>query len=453
LPIGQYAVPFAKIPENLTNRSISMIPGANMFTRGILSGLEEGGRARDMALGRFAMADWNMYFLSGLAKMGWLTGSGPSDPGLRAVWLQNHTPHTLTIGDQRLSLNPTEPFGKTASIVADLMWNSDYIGEDSWPQLAGAASSALFGDVLNSSYWEVPSKIFNYVGSLEKGDLSAFVGGTTSALGETAAEVTSGGPLVTTALQQYDVNRRQLARGPFASAWDRFKASNPLVRMATPSFFTDVPYHIDPFSGEKQALPAPWGASWFGRVLSSEITPFTLTPDESNPRYKLIEKFQGKMPRFDLLVAGKNPDVPYGDPNVDDGPIQRLNGQQEEEFTQIFASYKHPDTGKTYAESFDEMAANPTFQNAPPEVQKREFNRLTHGYVMGARQELFKAHPDMLQEFIQPKMKRYLDGFSDPAQRAAEAQRLNDEINKNYEVPAAIEQPSTLSAEAPNPNP
>lgn len=435
VPAGQFVFPFAKVPENLTNRELSMIPGVNMFTRGILSGLDEGGRARDMALGRFAMADWNAYFLSGLAKMGWLTGSGPQDPGLRKVWQENHTPHTLTLFGQRLSLNPTEPYGKTAAIYADLMWNSDYIGEESWPKLAGAASSSILGDVLDSSYWQIPSQIFNYVGSLEKGDLPTFVAGTAAALGDTAGAVLSGGPAVTGAVGQYDQYRRQYARGPFANAWDRFKASNVFTRMAIPNFLTDVPYAIDPFSGEKKLLPAPWGSSWFGRMLGTEITPFTLTPDVTNPRYKTIEKFQGKMPRFDLLVAGKNPEVPYGEPNVEDGPSLRLDGQQEEEFTKLFSQFRDPSTKKSYAESFDEMTSSPTFQGSPPEIQNRSFNTLTHAYLMGAREQLFKAHPELMQEFLQPKMKRYLDSIGDPAQRASEQQRLSDEINKTYDAP------------------
>jgi len=426
--VGPYIFPVFTVGANLTNRALANVPGANLFTRNMLKDLAAGGRPRDMALGRLFMADLAGYFFTGMGKMDALTGSGP--PSAAAAQVHRHAGyprHSILLGGSWLGYDPAEPLGKTMAVLADLAYNMDYTDGQSALNIGAAAASAVLKDSMESSYWPAFTGMMRYFENLEKGDIIKGVGGLLGTAAGPVTNVLGGGPIVQRFQRQFDPWERN-----YRGEWDRFKISNPITNMMIPTFFEDVPYQHDIFTGEKIPMPAPWGAQWFNntpaRIASSLIQPFTVAPVEKNPRYQTIEDLGVKIPRTDFVIAGKDAPVPYGEPSPTDGPQIRLTTEQQEDLIHRMSTIKSRE-GRTLADSWDYVAAKLEQRpNATLADKKDIHQQVIEAYWSAAKEQMFRDRPDLQLERLSPQVQRYLNQYQDPEQRAKKEQELNDHI-------------------------
>ena len=163
-PILRAFFPFARTGVNALNLTFEHIPGlarTQRKFRDILSGdperlahwgirPEDAANARAMAEGRLAIGKGLMSMTALWTLTGNMTGDYPYDKESRDLWqLNNIPPYSIKVGDTWISYRNIEPFNTVASIAANLVTNSDILGEsviDEWLPKLGFMFSAVMVD-------------------------------------------------------------------------------------------------------------------------------------------------------------------------------------------------------------------------------------------------------------------------------------------------------------------
>ncbi len=76
------------------------------------------------------------YLAYDLASRGLITGSGPSDPAERRVWLEMYQPDSFRIGDQWISLRRFDPYSTDLGMAADLFESKTMMDEGEFEEAA-----------------------------------------------------------------------------------------------------------------------------------------------------------------------------------------------------------------------------------------------------------------------------------------------------------------------------
>jgi hypothetical protein len=138
IPESRYILPVLGVPANtlgeaLRRLPIAGIPGVNQVlfkrTADELAGVY-GPVLQADAHGR--MITGASFLLGGvmLNRMGLLTGAGPQDPTDRKVWLMEHQPYSIRIGDQWVRYDKYDVIGGLLSIPSTISDTTIYIRED-----------------------------------------------------------------------------------------------------------------------------------------------------------------------------------------------------------------------------------------------------------------------------------------------------------------------------------
>ena len=118
-PALKVLTPFVRTPINLTKYAIHRSP-LTAFAPTFWQDLAAGGARKDMAMARASMGAAISASVGLWVSDGTITGSGPSDPGLRNVMkAAGWQPNSIKIGDQYVSYNRLDPFGMIMGIHAD----------------------------------------------------------------------------------------------------------------------------------------------------------------------------------------------------------------------------------------------------------------------------------------------------------------------------------------------
>jgi len=148
LPGGRWIVPFLKTPANLTKYAVERSPlGAARLLAPSKFGLETTA-AKQQALAKSVVGTSIGLIAADLASQGIITGAGPSDPGERGVWLEDHAPFSVKWNDQWTSYDRLDPLsliiGSTADFV-DLAKRdtSDETLDEKAAEIAGAIARNL----------------------------------------------------------------------------------------------------------------------------------------------------------------------------------------------------------------------------------------------------------------------------------------------------------------------
>ena len=117
-------LPFVRTPVNLLSQTYQHVPILGLASKRMRADLRAGGARAAQARGRqiigtglVAMAGW-------AAASGKITGSGPTDPRVRKVWLANNQPNSFRIVNDDgtvtwVSFARMEPFSNIFSVAAD----------------------------------------------------------------------------------------------------------------------------------------------------------------------------------------------------------------------------------------------------------------------------------------------------------------------------------------------
>ena len=119
-PAFRIVAPFIRTPTNIAKQALKRIPVTAPFMQSFRAELKAGGAAREQALARVALGTVLGGTVAAYATEGLITGAGPSDPETRRVWLEDHQPFSIRVGDEWIAYGRIEPFATIMGLAADL---------------------------------------------------------------------------------------------------------------------------------------------------------------------------------------------------------------------------------------------------------------------------------------------------------------------------------------------
>jgi hypothetical protein len=418
---GWLVTPFFHIPANLVNRAFSNIPVVSLFTRNVARGLagEAGPVERDLQLGRLAIAQMSSQFMWLMAKGGMLTGSGPQNPKERQVWIDaGNRPFSIKLGDSWYPTAWLGPWGIQSSIIADAAYIADYFDQPSLENFAGSMLIASAHAVSHEPYFEAWGRLAAAFQDPEKSGGQQLAQGL-ERLVETPATVATGGPVIATAARELDPYYKSVD-----NLTDDIKQNIPILR-------ENVPTRLNPLTGEKEMLPAPWGAGWLrnnnswwskaARIGMAEINPAQSVPVSRDPVAQEMQNVGATFPNFKMSRGAKGP-VSGAAPEPGQAPPVNLTAAESEQLIGIFANRKF-DGEKTTREFLQERMADPAYADMPRVAKQKMFDSILRGNNAAAFRELKAKNPDVAYRYVTSGLKKMLD--------AAPADQ-RDQIEKEY---------------------
>jgi hypothetical protein len=190
LPESRYVLPIFNVPANAIGETLRRAPFLGQVfkeTQQELSG-NLGAISQANAYGRFLSGGAMMLGGFAMARGGMMTGGGPADPNQRRLWLMDHQPYSIRMGDNWVSYDRLGTVGDVLGITSSVFDHSVYHDVDSphgvWAGMAALAQyfkdkSSLQGvaSLLNfgGDPGESQNVLENWAHSVEGGFVPAFV--------------------------------------------------------------------------------------------------------------------------------------------------------------------------------------------------------------------------------------------------------------------------------------
>jgi len=162
VPVLTMIAPFIRTPTNIFKQAIYRSPMA-VFSQKFWKDVEKGGRARDLALTRFAMGSGTAAVVANMVADGTITGAGPADPNAMALWQANgRRPYSIRVENPVThevtyhSYARMEPFASVVGSVADTVEIMSYLDtefetlSDDETQ-ANKAAGAIIAGIMNNT--------------------------------------------------------------------------------------------------------------------------------------------------------------------------------------------------------------------------------------------------------------------------------------------------------------
>jgi hypothetical protein len=165
-PILRFISPFVKIAANIMDRSLIERSPVGLLSKSMrdeLSGKNGTVRA-DIAAGRMLVGTAYAIGFGSLAALGYVNGSGPADPGRRAIWeAAGNRKHSVRIGDTWLDLHRLGPLGFLLGVSAD-MYDVGHLAKEGegW----AAAFELIHGltqNMLDESFMRGPAELLSAI--------------------------------------------------------------------------------------------------------------------------------------------------------------------------------------------------------------------------------------------------------------------------------------------------
>jgi hypothetical protein len=153
-PLVRLIVPFFRTPVNVFTFGFERFPILGAAVKAERDDLLAGGARRDLAIAKQVTGAFLLGFGVLLAMDGRITGRGPSDPKLRATWLETHLPYAAEIGKRLFSFDRWDLFGLYFGGVADFVAVASELSADSLIEYAVALRTAISRGILSKVYLE-----------------------------------------------------------------------------------------------------------------------------------------------------------------------------------------------------------------------------------------------------------------------------------------------------------
>ena len=282
---------FMKSPINLVKYGWERTPGLNLLSKELYRDIAGGGVKADEAVGRLTISSLQAMFIWNLAKEGYLTGSGPVDPKMRAAWLATHEPYSVHTKEGWKPYSNQDPATTSFGIISDMAQISDQLDEATGEQLGMAASFTIMRNMADKTWWPNLSTMVDAVQNIAHGQSPG------QQLKKVALSplvtVATGGPIGGRIRSIIDPVRRDA------------RSFTDMIMARTPYFSKDMPPLRDAF-GDVQEVPQPVLGSWFGLLSPLWPKKKALTED----RVKLeADRLKVRMPRFGDSLGGSSRDM------------------------------------------------------------------------------------------------------------------------------------------------
>jgi hypothetical protein len=152
--VAKIIVPFMKIGSQITRNAFierTPIGLASKDVRGNVFGAN-GGAAQDIQIGKMVAGTAVMATAVGMAAEGLVTGDGPSDPRQRAVWMLNHKPNHMTIGDTSIPYQGLGPIGMLMRFSANMYETAHGWNDQDGGKLAVAFMEGITKSILDENF-------------------------------------------------------------------------------------------------------------------------------------------------------------------------------------------------------------------------------------------------------------------------------------------------------------
>lgn len=165
----QFVLPFLKTPMNIAAYGAERTPlgmAKVLYKAGKAGGSYDGvtDDLAKVAMGSTAAAATAMLWADGR-----ITGSGPTDPSQRAVWLAANQPNSIRIGNSWVSYNRLEPVGMSIGLMADALdikaQRKNLVDDDS---LYNAIVPAVSNNVMNKQWLRGFGELFQSIAHPDK---------------------------------------------------------------------------------------------------------------------------------------------------------------------------------------------------------------------------------------------------------------------------------------------
>lgn len=160
--IARVALPFVSTPINLLKQAQRRTPLA-LASSEVRAQIAKGGAEADLAIARMSLGTMAMGAMASLAWEGLVTGSGPSDPQMRAVWLQTKQPFSVKIGETWYSYNRADPFGMFLGAAASYAEISGHLSDADMMEVVGAVAIATADSVMSKTWMQGPAQMLDAV--------------------------------------------------------------------------------------------------------------------------------------------------------------------------------------------------------------------------------------------------------------------------------------------------
>jgi hypothetical protein len=157
-PTMRFVVPFVRTPINILSQTLQHSPGLGLASKRLRDDLAAGGVRAAQARGRQALGTAAVGLGLYAASTGAITGSGPSNPAVRAAWLKNNQPYSFRIENEDgtvefMSYARLEPLSNILSIFADVVEiSNDEFNESSKTPMAQALLISVMNNSVNKTF-------------------------------------------------------------------------------------------------------------------------------------------------------------------------------------------------------------------------------------------------------------------------------------------------------------
>lgn len=152
--LAKIVVPFMKIGSQITRNAFVERTPLGAFSSSVRETLggEKGGAASDVQSGKMVAGMALMGTTVLMAAEGMATGDGPEEPAKRAVWLLNHTPNSITVGDITIPYQGLGHLGMLMRFSADMYETAHGWEGDDGSKLAVAFFEGITKSVLDENF-------------------------------------------------------------------------------------------------------------------------------------------------------------------------------------------------------------------------------------------------------------------------------------------------------------
>lgn len=155
IPGGRLIMPFIRTPANVLKEFVKRTP-VSFALKEVREDFFAGGARRDMALARIATGTSALMYAQYLAAQDVITGGGPTDPKLRAIWREKYEPYSVKIDGKWYPYGRLEPIGTIFGVAADfadfMKWAPRDIDPADEDKLTFRALSAIMHNVGQKSF-------------------------------------------------------------------------------------------------------------------------------------------------------------------------------------------------------------------------------------------------------------------------------------------------------------
>lgn len=150
-PVLKIFAPFVNTPANILKYTFERTPLAPLM-KSYREQIAQGGRVAATARTRMAMGTGIMMVFANEAAQGNVTGSPPADPALAKIWLKDHQPYSIKIGNKWVQYSRLDPVGFLVGFAADFSQIAGYLDEGQAGEAIAAASLAALGNFTDKTY-------------------------------------------------------------------------------------------------------------------------------------------------------------------------------------------------------------------------------------------------------------------------------------------------------------